>query len=109
MPVMERAQSRGVAISFNRILIATDLSDASKGAEKWGVAFARYYHSEAYLVHAILPKSFGFATTGRLPSQNELSWDAAEQRMQVLAADLKSKGILPHIWMQRQPAVDLIS
>jgi nucleotide-binding universal stress UspA family protein len=94
MPLMERGQGLERAVSFNRILIATDLSEASEGAEKWGPAFARYYRSEAYLVHAIAPKHLGAVE---------------EQRMKILASDLRSKQIVTHIRMQRQPAVDLIS
>jgi nucleotide-binding universal stress UspA family protein len=91
---MERAQGLKRAVSFNRILIATDLSDVSEAAEKWGLAFARYYRAEAYLVHAIAPRYSGAAE---------------EQRMKILASDLRSNQIVTHIRMQRLPAVDLIS
>ena len=109
MPVMERAQNLEKAVAFNRVLIATDLSDSSQGAEKWGLALAQHYHSEAYLVHAIAPETLEVAAMNRLPAENDRSWAAAEHRMKILAYSLRSKQIVTHLRMQRQPAVDLIS
>ena len=109
MPVMERAQGLEKAVAFRRVLIATDLSDASRGAETWGFAFAQHYQSETYLVHAVAPETLEVAAMDRFPAHCDRSWAPAEQRLETLAYDLRLKQVVTHIRMQRQPAVELIS
>jgi nucleotide-binding universal stress UspA family protein len=96
-----QTEAQHQAISFKRILIATDFSDASQRAQAWGLAVARRFGSEVYLVHAIAPEARGPIPMDPLPKEIDRWRINEENQMKVLADGLRADGITSHAMVKR--------
>ena len=84
------------AISFKRIVIATDFSDASQRAQAWGLAVACRYGSEVYFVHATPREARGPVPMDPLPKEIDRRQLEAEGQMKILANGVRATGIASH-------------
>jgi nucleotide-binding universal stress UspA family protein len=96
------------AISFKRILIATDFSDASQRAQAWGLAVACRYGSEVYLVHATPREARGPVPMDPLPKEIDRRQLEAEGQMKVLADEVRATGIASHTIVKHDSVLTVI-
>ena len=69
-------------IVLKRILVPTNLGEPSKAAIRYGVAFARQFGAQLFLVHVLAPKAYDMAVE-------------AERAIEVLAPDARPDGRSP--------------
>lgn len=108
-PVMEETLTRQRALALKRILLATDLSDASSNAKQWTVALARHYGAEVFLGHAVPPEVRGFVPLDVLPKELDRDRLSAERAMKDLVYNLLEERVVAHSRLQRGPVWEVIS
>lgn len=91
-----QTEAQPQAISFKRVLIATDFSDVSQPAQAWGLAIARRCGSEVYFAHANSTEARAAVSTHPLPKDIDRSQMDAESQMKVLADRARAEGIASH-------------
>ena len=89
------------AISFERILIATDFSNASQQALAYALTVAKRYHAEVVAVHAIAPEPRDLAIMGPVPKALDRERAEADEACRQLENDLSSHGIKHKIILER--------
>jgi nucleotide-binding universal stress UspA family protein len=94
-------------IDLKRILVATDFSETSTAALRYGVDLARRFHAQLYLFHAI--DHPGETAEAEYPlGLFETMQNAAHDRLrQLLSAD-ELRDLEPHCAMRLGPAADEI-
>jgi len=92
-------------IPLQKVLLATDFSEASVAAVGHAAAVARSYQGTVDVVHVIVPEVYWWAPPESLPSIEEGIEIWAEQKMKALLAserlrDIPHDGIIEHgeIW-----------
>lgn len=84
-----------VAVSFKRILLATDFSEASERALSYAIAFCARYASDLFIVHATDPEPREAIPMDPLPRELDRRSMEAERQMKRLGKSAKLKD-LPH-------------
>jgi len=103
-----QTEAQPQAISFKRILIATDFSHVSQVAQHWGLALARRCGSEVYFAHANSPEARGAIPMDSLPKEIDRSQIEAESQMKMLADRARAEGIASHTMVQQGGASAVI-
>ncbi len=83
------------AVSFKRILLATDFSEASERALSYAIAFCARYASDLFIVHATDPEPREAIPMDPLPRELDRRRIEAERQMKRLGKSAKLKD-LPH-------------
>jgi|KBSMisStandDraft_5_1062788.scaffolds.fasta_scaffold27246_3 nucleotide-binding universal stress UspA family protein len=89
------------AISFERILIATDFSIASQQALSYALAVAKRYDAEVVAVHAMAPEPRELATMGPLPRALDRERAKADEDCRRLEGHLSLSRIKHKIIVER--------
>lgn len=82
-------------VSFKRILLATDFSEASERALSYAIAFCARYASDLYLVHATTPEPREPIPMDPLPREMDRPRIEAERQMKRLGKSAKLRDV-PH-------------
>lgn len=96
-------------IAFNRILMATDFSPASRRALDYAVAIARRYNAEISLVHAIPPAPRKPIAMDPLPGELNLEQLEAEEEMETLVQIAHLEDVSHKVMLTIGDAGDVIS
>jgi nucleotide-binding universal stress UspA family protein len=102
-----QAEAQPLAVSFKRVLIATDFSDVSQAARVWGLAIARRCGSEVYFAHANSPEGRR-VPTDTLHKETDHSRIEAESQMKMLADRVRAEGIATHTIVKQGAASAVI-
>jgi len=74
-------------ISLKTILFPTDFSSASKAALPFALALARIYGSTLLVTHVVPPEPHRQVVPDRLPAQDDLVWQEAQQKLSEWTGD----------------------
>jgi nucleotide-binding universal stress UspA family protein len=85
-------------VSFKRILLATDFSEASERALSYAIAFCARYGSDLFIVHATVPEPREPIPMDPLPRELDRHRMEAERQMRRLGKSARIKD-LPHTLM----------
>jgi hypothetical protein len=89
LSALAQIQSQKQSVGFKQVLVATDFSDASRGALAYAIAIARRCSSALSIVHAILPAPRDPIPLGTLPRELNRRRLEAEQEMKNLAEEAR--------------------
>jgi len=103
-----QAEAQRQAVSFKRVLVATDFSDVSQAAQLWGLAIARRCGSEVYFAHASSPEARAAIPMDSLPKEIDRSQIEAEGEMKMLAGQAQAEGIASHTMVRQGTASAVI-
>ncbi len=110
MPAVAKLEERQLQrVSFQRILFATDFSEASQRAFPYAVAMARRYGSKVLIVHALAPEPREFIPLDPTPHEIDRRWLQAEQQMADAAKDARVKGIAHRFILEQGPVWDVLA
>ena len=96
-------------VSFKRILVATDFSQASEHAVDFALKFARHYGSELFVVHAFEPEPRQAVTLDPLPRELNRQRLEAEQHMTPLEDDPRIKAVSHHVRLRAGKAWEVLA
>jgi nucleotide-binding universal stress UspA family protein len=84
-------------VSFKRILVATDFSQASEHAVDFALYLARHYDSDLFVVHALEPEPRHSVPLDPLPRELNRERLEAERHMKSLENDPRMKAVTHHV------------
>src|SRR5215469_5418906 len=110
MPTMVQKEEKSQEkMYFNRIVMATDFSAASRHAWDYALAIARRYNSEITIVHAILPEPRRSIPMDPLPRELSRERLSAEEEMGRFRKEVLSANAAHHIVIGQGSAWEVIS
>jgi nucleotide-binding universal stress UspA family protein len=105
-PVEPKAQLPGPALK--RVLLATDLSDASAHALWYATRIAQEHHSTLWLLHVLPAEARSFIPMDSLPHDMDRKRLIAERKMQEIAATLAAHDVPHHIVLEPGAVRDIV-
>ncbi len=97
------------SIVFKHVLIATDFSDASRGALSYALAIARRYGSVLSIAHAIPAEPHHQIPLEDLPRELNRRWLEAEEQMKRLGKNARIDDLIHHLRIEQGPVWDVLA